>query len=68
MKFIDQTYPNPREKNEVPIWFFVSCQFVMHCYQTGKRHNLRYLLNARLLLTRFAYKVGATQIGFSSKH
>ena len=23
-EFADQTYPNPREKNEVPIWFLIS--------------------------------------------
>jgi hypothetical protein len=68
LKFIDKTYPNPREKNEVPIWFLVSCQFVMRFYQTGRYNNLRYLLNAGSLLTRFGYNVGTTQIGFNSKN
>ena len=27
LKFVDATYPNPREKNEVPIWFLITCQF-----------------------------------------
>lgn len=68
LDFVDRTYPNPRAKNEVPIWFLISCQFVMHIYQTGKYNHLRYLLNAGSLLTRFGFNVGATKIGFNDKN
>ncbi len=68
LKFVDSSYPNPRSKNEVPIWFLVSCQFVMRLYQTGKYHHLQFLLNAGSMLTRFGFNVGAKKIGFNEKN
>src|SRR5262245_11296560 len=68
LKFIDSSYPNPRTKNEVPIWFLVSCQFVMHLYQTGNYNHLKFLLNAGSILTRFGFNVGSSKIGFNAKN
>lgn len=68
LEFVDKTYPNPRINNEVPIWFLITCQFVMRLYLTGKYHNLNYLLNAGSLLTRFGFNVGSKRIGFNDKN
>jgi Transposase DDE domain len=68
LKFVDKTYPNPRTKNQIPIWFLISCQFVMHLYQTGRYNHLRYLLNAGSILTRFGFNVGSPKIGFNDKN
>ena len=68
LSFIDSTYPNPRTKNEVPIWFLISCQFVMRLYQIGEYHKLQYLLNAGSILTKFGFNVGAGNIGFNDKN
>ncbi len=68
LDFIDRTYPNPRVKNEIPIWFLVTCQFVMRLYQTGKYDNLRYLLNAGSILAKFGFNVGNPKIGFNDKN
>jgi hypothetical protein len=68
LQFIDRTYPNPRVKNEIPIWFLISCQFVMRLYQTGNYHHLQFLLNAGSILTRFGFNVGAKKIGFNDKN
>lgn len=68
LEFVDVTYPNPREKNEVPIWFLVTCQFLLHIYQSGRYSHLDYLLNAGSVLTRFGFNVGASHIGFNDKN
>jgi len=68
LDFVDRTYPNPRVNNEVPIWFLISCQFLMRLFQTGRYHHLRYLLNAGSLLTRFGFNVGTKKIGFNDKN
>lgn len=68
LEFIDRTFPNPREKNEVPIWFLVSCQFLMRIYQTGKYQHLKYLLNSGSILTRTGFNVGSRSIGFNDKN
>jgi len=68
MPFVTKTYPNPRERNDVPIWFLICCQFVMRLHQTGNYHHLGFLLNSGSLLTRFGFNVGAKQIGFNDKN
>jgi len=68
LPFVDTTYPNPREKNEVPIWFLITCQFLMRVYQTGKYQDLTYLLHSGSILTRFGYNVGCRKIGFNDKN
>jgi len=68
LDFVDQTYPNPRINNEVPIWFLITCQFVMRLHLTGRYHKLNYLLNAGSLLTRFGYNIGSKHIGFNDKN
>lgn len=68
LEFINRTYPNPRKKNEVPIWFLICCQFIMHLHQTGNYHHLGFLLNSGSLLTRFGFNVGTEKIGFNDKN
>lgn len=68
LDFIDMTYPNPRERNDVPIWFLISCQFVMRLHQTGNYHHLGFLLNSGSLLTRFGFNIGSKHIGFNDKN
>jgi len=68
LAFMDSSYPNPREKNEVPIWFIITCQFLLHLHQSGKYNHLRYLLNSGSMLTRFGFNVGASKIGFNKKN
>ena len=68
LKFMDSTYPTPRTKTEVPIWFLICCQFVMRLYQTGNYHHLQFLLTAGSVLTRFGFNVGAKNIGFNDKN
>ncbi len=31
-QFLDQTYPNPRKQNEVPVWFLMACQSIPFAY------------------------------------
>jgi len=68
LEFIDKTYPNPREKNEVPIWFLITCQFLLRICGTGKYSHLKYLLNSGSILTKFGFNVGTTSIGFNNKN
>lgn len=68
LEFVNSSYPNPREKNEVPIWFLVACQFIMRVHQTGNYNDLGFLLNSGSLLTRFGFNVGSKQIGFNDKN
>lgn len=67
-KYADKTYPNPRSKNEVPIWFLVSCQFLLKLNQSSRYHQLKYLMNAGSVLSRVGFNVSSTVIGFNKKN
>lgn len=67
-EFADESYPNPRTKNEVPIWFLICCQFLLRLHETGKYHRLDYLLNAGSVLSRVGFNVGSESIGFNDKN
>ena len=68
LKYADSTYPNPREKNSVPIWFLISTQFVLRIY-TGKYHQLKHLLNSGSILTRLGFNIANINCeGFNNKN
>lgn len=68
LKFLDSTYPNPRQQNEVPIWFLVTCQFLLRIHQSGRYHHLKELLHSGSILTKVGFNVGSRTIGFNSKN
>ena len=69
LKFADRTYPNPRKKNEVPIWFLISCQFLLRLNAFGQYHQLGYLMNSGSLLSRIGFNVSRSgSVGFNHKN
>lgn len=68
LEYVDSTYPNPRVKNEVPVWFLVTCQFLLRIYQTGKYDHLDHLLHAGSILSKLGFNVGTSPIGFNHKN
>lgn len=68
LSFVDRTYPNPRERNDVPIWFLITCQFLMRLYQASNYSSLKYLLGSGSVLTKFGFNVGTSYIGFNDKN
>jgi hypothetical protein len=68
LKMADQSYPNPRVKNEVPVWFLLSTQLLMRIHQSSRYHQLQYLLNAGSILSRVGFNVRPHKIGFNDKN
>jgi hypothetical protein len=67
LEYADKTYPNPREKNEVPVWFLVSCQLLLKALGEISYKALESLLRAGPILTRIGFNVVAP-IGFNDKN
>ena len=68
-KFVDQTYPSPRKKTEVPIWFLVSCQISMRMALKSSYSSLpSLLLNAGPILLRMGFNVSRDKLGFNNKN
>ena len=67
-EFADKSFPNPREKNEVPIWFLISCQLILRLLGDGRYDHLHKLMNSGAVLSRVGYNIGSTSIGFNQKN
>lgn len=68
LDFVDATYPNPRKKNEIPIWYLITCQFLLRIFGQVNYRQLKYLLNSGSMLTRFGFNVGTSVVGFNRKN
>lgn len=67
-EFVERSYPNPRKRNEVPIWFLTSCQLLMRLCLSTRYDQLKYFLNAGSILTRVGFNVRNPSIGFNEKN
>ena len=67
--FADRSYPNPRTKNEVPIWFLIASQLVLRIHNSGVYSQLDYFLNSVSVLTKIGFNVGSqSSVGFNNKN
>lgn len=67
LEFVERSYPTPREKEEVPIWFLMSCQLLMRLCLSTRYEQLKHFLNAGSVLTRVGFNVADPSIGFNEK-
>lgn len=67
LDFADQSYPNPRKKNLIPVWFLISCQLLMHTQGQNSYKALEALLHAGPILSRVGFNVVAP-LGFNDKN
>ena len=67
LEFADKTYPTPRSKTEVPVWFLICSQLVLHIHNRSSYTELKTFLKAGTTLSRVGYNVGRA-IGFNEKN
>lgn len=67
LAFADQTYPNPRRKNEIPVWFLITCQLVLRIHLEKAYSVLGALLKSGPVLSRVGFNITA-QLGFNDKN
>jgi len=66
-EFTDKTYPSPRKKTEVPLWFLISAQLVLCLYNGTNYSELKTFLKSGSILSRVGFNVGK-RIGFNDKN
>jgi len=62
------SYPSPRRKEEVPVWFLLCCSVVMRLNTTGAYQKLPGLLKNGPILSRVKFNVGGVNGGFNHKN
>lgn len=62
------SYPSPRKKEEVPVWFLLCCSVVMRLNTTAAYQKLPGLLKNGPILSRVKFNVGGVNGGFNHKN
>ncbi|MDZ7926464.1 MAG: hypothetical protein U5L46_04940 [Agrobacterium sp.] len=62
------SYPSPRKKEEVPLWFLLCCAVQMRVNTTSVYSKLPGLLKNGPILSRVKFNVGGMEGGFNRKN
>src|SRR3990167_8638070 len=57
------SYPTPRKKEEVPLWFLLACKVQMKLHTTSSFEQLPGLLRSGAVLSRVRFNVGGKNGG-----
>lgn len=62
------SYPTPRERENIPVWFLLGCALQMKLHRTAAFQRLEYILRSGSILTRVKFNVGLKGGGFNHKN
>jgi hypothetical protein len=62
------SYPTPRQKEEVAVWFLIACGVQMKLHTTASYDRLPGILRSGAVLSRVKFNVGGVQGGFNNKN
>ncbi|MBI4691685.1 MAG: hypothetical protein HY754_15705 [Nitrospirae bacterium] len=62
------SYPSPREKEEVALWFLLACKVQMKLHTTAAFDELPGILRSGAVLSRVKFNVGGNNGGFNNKN
>jgi len=62
------SYPIPRERENIPVWFLLACAVQMKLHRSAAFQKLEYILRSGSILTRVRFNVGFKGGGFNEKN
>ena len=62
------SYPSPRERENIPVWFLLACALQMKLHRSAAFQKLEYILRSGSILTRVGFNVGLKRGGFNNKN
>ena len=62
------SYPTPRERENIPVWFLLACAIQMKLHRSAAFQKLDYILRSGSILTRVRFNVGLKRGGFNDKN
>jgi len=67
-KICGSSYPSPRRKEEVPLWFQLAGQIQLKLHQQAAYSKLPGLLKSGAILTKVKFNIGGEEGGFNNKN
>ena len=68
LEWCGSSYPTPRERENIPVWFLLGCGIQMKLHRTAAFQRLNYILRSGSILTRVKFNVGLKEGGFNYKN
>lgn len=68
LEWCGSSFPTPRERENIPVWFLLGCAVQMKLHRTAAFQRLEYLLRSGSILTRVKFNIGLKEGGFNSKN
>ena len=62
------SYPTPRERENIPVWFLLGCALQMKLHRTAAFQRLEHILRSGSILTRAKFNLGLQEGGFNRKN
>jgi hypothetical protein len=62
------SYPTPRERENIPVWFLLACALQMKLHRTGAFQRLERILRSGSILTRARFNIGLQKGGFNRRN
>lgn len=62
------SYPSPRERENIPVWFLLGCMVQMKFFGTAAFYRLKFILRSGSILTRVKFNIGLKGGGFNYKN
>jgi hypothetical protein len=59
------SFPTPRQRENIPVWFLLGCGLQMKLHRTAAFQRLEYILRSGSILTRVKFNVGLKEGGFN---
>jgi hypothetical protein len=67
-EWCESSYPTPRERENIPVWFLLACAIQMKLHRSAAYQKLAYILRSGSILTRVKFNVGLKEGGFNNKN
>jgi len=62
------SYPTPRERENIPVWFLLACAIQMKLHRSAAFKKLEYILRSGSILTRVNFNIGLQGGGFNDRN
>jgi hypothetical protein len=67
-KFCNRSFPSPRVRENIAVWFLSGCVILMKLHRTAAFQRLNYILRSGSILTRVKFNIGLKDGGFNHKN
>ena len=67
-KFVEDSYPSPRIRKNIPLWILIGLMFQLKLSQKNSFYKLPGILKSGAILTRTSFNIGKVEGGFNRRN